>query len=106
MSFLDAKQQKPNPFELRKRKFFGLLQKNGIMKRSTLIDIMGVTVDRFQREYKLYLESFNGFIKYSEKTQSFLYDVNDFIIDYDYWDSQHLVQTATRATIKQQMIVS
>ncbi len=68
---------------------------------------MGVTADMFQREYKKYLEAFNGVIKYNEKTQSFLYDVNDFIIDYDYWDSQYLVQTAEHVSqYQQQTIVS
>ena len=84
MLLLDAKNQKPNPFEIRKQLFFRLIQKNGIMKRSVLIDVMCVTVDRFQREYKSYLEAFNGVIKYNEKTQSFLYNTNDFIFDIDY----------------------
>jgi len=106
MELLDAKQQKANPFELRKRKFFGLLQKNGIMKRSTLIDMMHVTVDMFQREYKSYMESYQGIIKYDEITQMFLYNTNDFIINIDYWNSQYLVPTADASQYKQQTIVS
>ena len=72
MFLSDAKQQKLNPFEIRKKLFFGLIQKNYVMKRSTLIERMGVTVDRFMREYKLYLESFDGHITYDEKTHTFL----------------------------------
>ena len=94
MLLLDANHQKPNPFEMRKQMFFRLMQKNGIMNRSVMIDLMGVTMDRFQREYKSYLEAFNGVIKYNEKTQSFLYNTNDCIFDVDYWNSYDLVQTA------------
>ena len=83
MSLLDAKQQKPNPFEIRKKLFFGLIQKNCVMKRSTLIEMMCVTVDRFLREYKLYLESFDGLITYDGKTQHFLFNLSDKIIDED-----------------------
>ena len=66
---------------------------------------MGVTADMFQREYKKYLEAFNGVIKYNEKTRSFLYSANDFIFDIDYWDSYDLVQTAEHVSQYQQQTI-
>jgi len=104
MSLLDIKQQKPNPFTIRKQTFFRLLQKNGVMKRSLVIELMGVTVDRFMREYKLYLESFDGLITYDETTQSFLFNFNDIIIDEDYCtgriqEQKQYVQEYTQQTI-------
>jgi len=59
--------QRPNPFEARKKTFFKLIQSNGIMKRYALIERMEVTADMFQREYKKYMESYQGIIKYDEK---------------------------------------
>ena len=105
MSLLITKQHKTNPFEERKQLFFKFIQKNGIMKRSVLIGVMCVTVDMFQREYKSYLEIFNGIIKYNEKTQSFLYNTNDFIFDIDYWNSYDLVQTAEHVSQHQQQTI-
>jgi len=72
-----------NPFEIRKQKFFRAIQKYGIMKRHALIVMLGVTPDMFQREYKSYMEPYQGIIKYNKKTQSFLYDTNDIVIDHD-----------------------
>ena len=60
-----------NPFEERKKLFYKLIRESCEMKKSTLIEMMDVTVDRFQREYLFYLESFNGDIWYNKKTQTF-----------------------------------
>ena len=106
MSLLEAKHQKPNPFEIRKQMFFRLIQKSGIMKRSVLIDVMCVTVDRFQREYKSYLESFDSHIAYDERTQSFLFDVGDIVIDYDHCTGRIQEQKQHVSHYTQQTIVS
>ena len=83
MALVDTKQQKINPFEQRKRKFFELIQKNGIMKRYLVIEMMNMSLELFKREYKVYLEAFQGIIQYDEKTQMFLYNASDIIFDYD-----------------------
>ena len=106
MLLLDAKNKKPNPFEIRKQLFFRLIQKNGIMKRSVMIDLMSVTVDRFQREYKSYMESFDSHIVYDERTQSFLFDVGDVVIDYDYCTGRIQEQKQHVSHYTQQTIVS
>jgi len=86
MALADTEQQKPSLFVIRKRLFFNLIQKNRVMRRSTLIELMDISVDKFMREYKLYLESFNGIIKYDEKTNNFLFHPNNVTINID-WSS-------------------
>ncbi len=84
MSYLEIKQQKANPFTERKQLFYNLIKKQCVVKRSNLIEMMGVSVDKFMREYKLYVEALAGAVLYDEKSQRFLFDVNDVVIDYDY----------------------
>ncbi len=83
MALVDTKQQKINPFEKRKKEFFEIIQKNGILKLYLLIGLMNITLELFKREYKVYLEAFEGIIQYDEKTQMFLYNASDIVFDYD-----------------------
>jgi len=84
MSYLNAKHQKPNPFEERKQEFYKLIRENCVMKKSNLITRMGVSPDKFNREYKLYIESLDGVVQYDQKSQRFLFTMKDVIIDEDY----------------------
>ncbi len=77
-----TEQQKINPFEQRKKTFFEIIQKNGIMKRYLVIYLMNITLELFKREYKVYLEAFEGIIQYDEKTQMFLYNASDIVFDH------------------------
>jgi len=87
MALEDVTQQRPNLFAIRKSLFYEIVYQNRVMKRSTLIERMGVSVDKFMREYKLYLESFNGIIRYDEKSNNFLFHPNDVTINID-WSSE------------------
>jgi len=89
MALVDTKQQRPNLFVIRRRLFYELIQKNRVMKRSALIELMDISVNTFTREYKLYLESFNGIIRYDEKTNNFLFHPNDVTINID-WCSERI----------------
>lgn len=104
MSLLTTKQHKPNPFEERKQEFYKLIRENCVMKKSNLIIRMGVSADRFNREYKLYIESLDGVIQYDQKSHRFLFDMSDVIIDYDCCTGrverkQEYIQEYTQQTI-------
>ena len=83
MALVDTKQQKINPFEQRKKTFFKLIQKNGILKRHLVVNLMNISLELFKRECKVYLEAFEGIIQYDEKTQMFLYNASDIVFDHD-----------------------